>query len=67
MPMQAGSTILMAVTWLHDEHGIDFQLSFAETGGNHNWRWGEQWLPLAACCLAAVAAWASRRRIAPQI
>lgn len=54
--MRARSIILMAVTWLHDEHGIDFQLSFAETGGDHDWRWGEQWLPHAAWYLAAVAA-----------
>jgi hypothetical protein len=41
---------------MHDEHGIDFQLSYAETGGDHDWRWGEQWLPHAAWYLAAVAA-----------
>ncbi|PWB77730.1 MAG: glycoside hydrolase [Holophagae bacterium] len=41
---------------MQDEHGIDFQLSYAETGGDHDWRWGEQWLPHAAWYLAAVAA-----------
>jgi hypothetical protein len=41
---------------MHDEHGIDFQLSSAETGGDHDWRWGEQWLPHAAWYLAAIAA-----------
>jgi hypothetical protein len=41
---------------MNDEHGIDFQLSSAETGGDHDWRWGEQWLPHAAWYLAAVAA-----------
>ncbi len=41
---------------MHDEHGIDFQLSSEETGGDHDWRWGEQWLPHAAWYLAAVAA-----------
>jgi hypothetical protein len=41
---------------MNDEHGIDFNLPYAETGGDHDWRWGEQWLPHASWYLAAVAA-----------
>jgi hypothetical protein len=36
--------------------GIDFNLTAAESGGDHDWRWGEQWLPHAAWYLLAVAA-----------
>ncbi|HQN97333.1 MAG TPA: glycoside hydrolase family 9 protein [Thermoanaerobaculales bacterium] len=39
-----------------DELGIDFQLPYEATGGDHDWRWGEQWLPHASWYLAAVAA-----------
>jgi hypothetical protein len=41
---------------LDDEHDIDFNLSYGETGQDHDWRWGEQWLPHAAWYLLAVAA-----------
>jgi len=41
---------------MQDEHGIDFNLPYAETGGDHDWRWGEQWLPHSSWYLAAVAA-----------
>ncbi len=39
-----------------DEHDIDFNLPYSETGKDHDWRWGEQWLPHAAWYLVAVAA-----------
>ena len=41
---------------LDDEHDIDFNLSYEETGKDHDWRWGEQWLPHAAWYLLSVAA-----------
>jgi len=41
---------------LDDEHGIDFNLPYSETGKDNDWRWGEQWLPHAAWYLVAVAA-----------
>ncbi|HTX92250.1 MAG TPA: glycoside hydrolase family 9 protein [Anaerolineales bacterium] len=39
---------------LHDEDDIDFHLSIP--GEDHDWRWGEQWLPHATWYLLAVAA-----------
>ena len=39
-----------------DEDDIDFNLSFAQTGKDNDWRWAEQWLPHAAWYLLAVAA-----------
>jgi hypothetical protein len=39
-----------------DPHGIDFNLPHAVTGADHDWRWGEQWLPHATWYLLAVAA-----------
>jgi hypothetical protein len=41
---------------LDDERDIDFNLTHAQTGKDHDWRWGEQWLPHAAWYLVAVAA-----------
>jgi hypothetical protein len=38
-----------------DENDIDFNLHFAATGKDDDWRWGEQWLPHAAWFLVAVA------------
>lgn len=38
-----------------DEEEIDFHLMVAETGADHDWRWGEQWLPHAAWYMLAVA------------
>lgn len=38
-----------------DEEDIDFNLHFAETGKDDDWRWGEQWLPHAAWFLVAAA------------
>jgi hypothetical protein len=39
-----------------DPHGIDFNLPHTVTGADHDWRWGEQWLPHATWYLLAVAA-----------
>ena len=38
-----------------DQDGIDFNLSHTVTGADHDWRWGEQWLPHATWYLLAVA------------
>lgn len=38
-----------------DEGGIDFNLHFAVTGKDDDWRWTEQWLPHAAWFLLAVS------------
>jgi hypothetical protein len=37
-----------------DEHDIDFNLTYQETGADHDWRWGEQWLPHASWYLYAI-------------
>jgi GH18 family chitinase len=39
-----------------DPQGIDFNLPVKVTGADHDWRWGEQWLPHATWYLLAVAA-----------
>jgi len=39
-----------------DPQGIDFNLPHTVTGADHDWRWGEQWLPHATWYLLAVAA-----------
>ena len=38
-----------------DPDGIDFNVGFAVTGQDEDWRWGEQWLPHAAWYLYAVS------------
>jgi hypothetical protein len=40
---------------LDNEDDIDFNLSYASTGKDYDWRWAEQWLPHAAWYLLAVA------------
>ncbi len=40
---------------LTDEHGIDFNLSYKQTGKDYDWRWAEQWLPHAAWYLLAIS------------
>lgn len=40
---------------LENEADIDFNLSYASTGKDYDWRWAEQWLPHAAWYLLAVA------------
>jgi len=39
-----------------DPLGIDFNLPHTVTGGDNDWRWGEQWLPHATWYLLALAA-----------
>jgi thiol-disulfide isomerase/thioredoxin len=40
---------------LDDEEDIDFNLSYAMTGKDNDWRWAEQWLPHDAWYLLAIA------------
>ncbi len=40
---------------MEDERDIAFNLSYAQTGKDNDWRWAEQWLPHAAWYLWAVA------------
>ncbi|HZE86463.1 MAG TPA: glycoside hydrolase family 9 protein, partial [Puia sp.] len=40
---------------LDDEEGIDFNLSYAKTKKDYDWRWAEQWLPHAAWYLLAIS------------
>ena len=40
---------------LTDEHSIDFNLSYKQTGKDYDWRWAEQWLPHAAWYLLAIS------------
>lgn len=39
-----------------DESDIDYNLTYKQTGGDNDWRWGEQWIPHDAWYLLAVAA-----------
>jgi len=41
---------------LENEDDIDFNLSYAKTGKDNDWRWAEQWLPHAAWYLLAISA-----------
>jgi thiol-disulfide isomerase/thioredoxin len=41
---------------LEDESDVDFNLSYATTKKDYDWRWAEQWLPHDAWYLLAVAA-----------
>ncbi|MCF2444686.1 glycoside hydrolase family 9 protein [Dyadobacter sp. CY345] len=41
---------------LEDEDDIDFNLSYAKTGKDNDWRWAEQWLPHAAWYMLAISA-----------
>ncbi len=41
---------------LNDESDIDFNLSYAQTHKDYDWRWAEQWLPHDAWYLLAIAA-----------
>jgi hypothetical protein len=38
-----------------NEDDIDFNLPYKVTGADHDWRWGEQWLPHASWFLLATA------------
>jgi hypothetical protein len=39
-----------------DQQGIDFNVPQSVTGGDHDWRWAEQWLPHDTWYMLAVAA-----------
>ena len=41
---------------LDNEEDIDFNLPYAKTGKDNDWRWAEQWLPHAAWYLLAISA-----------
>ncbi|HEX4122223.1 MAG TPA: glycoside hydrolase family 9 protein [Verrucomicrobiae bacterium] len=48
--------ICNGITAGHDNpHDIDFNIGFAVTGKDEDWRWSEQWLPHAAWYLYAIA------------
>ena len=38
-----------------DEEDIDYNLTYTQTGGDNDWRWGEQWIPHDAWYMLAVA------------
>ena len=40
---------------LENEHDIDFNLSYSQTGKDYDWRWAEQWLPHASWYMLAIA------------
>ena len=40
---------------LNDEENIDFNLSYAKTKMDNDWRWAEQWLPHAAWYMLAIS------------
>ncbi|MEO8415797.1 MAG: glycoside hydrolase family 9 protein [Ginsengibacter sp.] len=40
---------------LDNEHDIDLNVSYAQTGKDYDWRWSEQWLPHATWYMLAVA------------
>ncbi|GGB03970.1 redoxin family protein [Puia dinghuensis] len=52
---------------LDDEDDIDFNLSYAMTGKDYDWRWAEQWLPHDAWYLLAIAAGQPLQKLATTI
>ncbi len=40
---------------LSDSTDIDFQVPYEETGTDHDWRWGEQWIPHTAWYIYAIS------------
>jgi len=40
---------------LNDINDIDFQVGYEVTGEDHDWRWGEQWLPHTAWFIYAIS------------
>ena len=40
-----GGIVNGVTSGLDDENDIDFNLSYAKTGKDYDWRWAEQWLP----------------------
>ncbi len=51
-----GGIVNGVTSGLDDESGIDFNLSYATTHKDYDWRWAEQWLPHDAWYLLAIAA-----------
>jgi len=52
---------------LDNEEDIDFNLSYASTGKDYDWRWAEQWLPHDAWYLLAIAAGQPLQQLATTI
>ena len=52
---------------LDNEEDIDFNLSYAMTGKDNDWRWAEQWLPHDAWYLLAIAAGQPLKQLATTI
>ena len=52
---------------LDNEDDIDFDLSYARTGKDYDWRWVEQWLPHDAWYLLAIAAGQPLEKLATTI
>jgi peroxiredoxin len=52
---------------LENEDDIDFNLSYAMTGKDYDWRWAEQWLPHDAWYLLAIAAGQPLQKLATTI
>jgi len=52
---------------LENEDDIDFNLSYAMTGKDNDWRWAEQWLPHDAWYLLAIAAGQPLQQLATTI
>jgi len=50
-----GAIINGITSGLHDEDGIAFDLGYAQTGHDDDWRWTEQWLPHDAWYLYAIS------------
>lgn len=50
-----GAIINGITSGLTDEHGIAFDLGYAQTGKDDDWRWTEQWLPHDAWYLFAIS------------
>jgi len=48
-----------------DEDGIDYDLKYAQTHGDNDWRWQEQWLPHGAWYILAVSAHEESSKLAP--
>jgi hypothetical protein len=45
-----------------DEDGIDYNLTYKQTGADNDWRWQEQWLPHTSWYMLAVAAHAVKNQ-----
>lgn len=50
-----GGIVNGVTSGFENEHGIDLNLPYSQTGKDADWRWAEQWLPHAAWYILAVA------------